>query len=61
MSIAATRMHRSLVDFASGHADMYEILYSVAFFGSLFAIYFGRTRESTKRQSSGSTYSRDQP
>lgn len=31
MSIAATRMHRSLVDFASGHADMYDIIYSALF------------------------------
>ena len=31
MTIAATRLHRSLVDFASSSTDVYDILYSLTF------------------------------
>ena len=32
MTIAATRMHRSLIDFACGFAEVYDILYFLSFF-----------------------------
>jgi hypothetical protein len=32
MTIAATRMHRSLVDFASGSTEVYDILHFLSYF-----------------------------
>ena len=34
MAIAATRMHRSLVDLVSSSTNVYAVLYSLTFFGS---------------------------
>ena len=32
MTVAATRMHRSLIDFASGSTEVYDILHFLSFF-----------------------------
>jgi hypothetical protein len=39
MTIAATRMHRSLVDFASGSTEVYDILHFLSFFFMLSVAY----------------------
>jgi hypothetical protein len=44
MTIAATRMHRSLVDFASGSTEVYDILHFL-FFSMLSVAYVVRTHE----------------
>ena len=38
IAIAATRMHRCLVDFASRSTDMYDVLNSLAFSGSQWSM-----------------------
>jgi hypothetical protein len=37
ITIAATRMHRSLVEFASGSTEVYEILHFLFFFFFFFS------------------------
>ncbi len=46
MIIAATRMHRSLVDFASGSTEMYDALHFLSFFLTQHGLCRFSTRES---------------
>ncbi len=46
MIIAATRMHRSLVDFASGSTEMYDTLHFLSFFLAQHGLCRFSTRES---------------
>jgi hypothetical protein len=46
MIIAATRMHRSLVDFASGSTEMYDTLHFFSFFLAQHGLCRVSTRES---------------
>ena len=59
MVIAATRLYRSLVDFASSSTDVYDILYSLAIFGSLWMMSFQRMRGSTRQLSCSSELQAD--
>jgi hypothetical protein len=46
MTIAATRMHRSLVDFACGSAEVYDILHFLSYFHAQCDLYCFRMHES---------------
>jgi hypothetical protein len=50
MAIAATRMHRSLVDYASRLTDVYDVLFSLALSCSLGSI-FSSARDNIKHDS----------